>query len=235
MESCEKALSACLEPAGKEKNIVSQPVAEEKPGNNPPPVAVTADKSAIAEDQAIQMHDEKPSGAIGGVTQEKTKAKDLAIVASNIVVDKKAATDSAMDISSDSGIQAFSEVVVTGYDAKRKRGDVSTRSAANVDMNGPGSGYIYAEPAGGKEKFDEYISVNQKKPAEFKPGSKVTVVLSFIVDNSGIPQKIKVVRSPSGSYSEEAIRLLKEGPEWKPATRNGNPVYDETRLKIIFR
>jgi len=43
------------------------------------------------------------------------------------------------------------------------------------------------------------------------------------------------VRSPGRIFSEEAIRLLKEGPEWKPAISNGKTTEDKIRIRIVFK
>jgi hypothetical protein len=42
------------------------------------------------------------------------------------------------------------------------------------------------------------------------------------------------VRSPGESFSKEAIRLVEEGPDWIPASRDGE--YSETpvRLRVVF-
>ena len=40
-------------------------------------------------------------------------------------------------------------------------------------------------------------------------------MLSFDVDDNGIPRNIRVEKSLCASCDEEAIRLLKEGPKWE--------------------
>jgi len=43
------------------------------------------------------------------------------------------------------------------------------------------------------------------------------------------------VRSKGRIYSDEAIRLLKEGPAWKPAIEYGIEKSERVRLRIVFR
>jgi hypothetical protein len=46
---------------------------------------------------------------------------------------------------------------------------------------------------------------------------------------------IEVKKSPGESFSSEAIRLLREGPEWVPAENNGKYIADEKRIRIVFK
>lgn len=91
------------------------------------------------------------------------------------------------------------------------------------------------EPSNGKERFDNYIRSNIRNPEILKNGKSEIVVLSFLVRTTGIIDSIKVVKSPGQVFSDEAVRLLKEGPKWKPATENGNPIEEEARVRIVFK
>jgi hypothetical protein len=95
--------------------------------------------------------------------------------------------------------------------------------------------YTHPEPVVGKKNFDDYIETNIRRPDILKAGDKAIVVLSFIVRNNGTPDSIQVVRSPGNVFSKEAIRLIMEGPRWKPATENGNPIEEEARVRIVFK
>lgn len=72
-----------------------------------------------------------------------------------------------------------------------------------------------AQPIGGRQAFEVYIKENLEKPrrAERKEISG-NVVLTFVV-SEGKPTEIRVERSLGYGCDEEAMRLLKEGPEWK--------------------
>jgi TonB family protein len=60
-------------------------------------------------------------------------------------------------------------------------------------------------------------------------------VLSFTVSETGKIDSIEVVRSPGRLFSQEAIRLLKEGPAWKPAFEDGSEKSERVRLRIVFK
>jgi TonB family protein len=126
---------------------------------------------------------------------------------------------------------ALGEVVVVGYEKSSKRVDAD--AAENAEYEEPE--YISAEPATGNSQFDKYIEENIKNPASLPSGQRAVVVLSFTVKNTGVIDSIKVIRSPGQEFSDEAIRLIKEGPGWKPAEENGQAIDDKVRIRIVFK
>lgn len=91
-----------------------------------------------------------------------------------------------------------------------------------------------ARPAGGQQAFDRYILENIRRPDSATAGQRVVVVTSFRVKTDGSLDSIKIVKSPQKQFSDEAIRLIKEGPAWRPAIRDGVAVEDEVSLRIVF-
>jgi hypothetical protein len=76
-----------------------------------------------------------------------------------------------------------------------------------------------AQPVGGYPAYQKYIEENNRLK-----GAKVNeqVSLTFIVVD-GKATEFTVLKSPGQVYSEEAIRLVKEGPSWE-LTTNSNKV-----------
>ncbi len=66
------------------------------------------------------------------------------------------------------------------------------------------------------------------------PPGKYTVVVSFIVDKTGALSDIKAENDPGYGTKEEAIRVLKKSPNWKPAVQNGRNVIYRQRQSITF-
>ena len=162
----------------------------------------------------------------GNFSLPATGTKNSTLVASMIGMEPaefKASGDSILEIRLDPSVSDLSEIVVVGYGAAKKND--------NEDE------YVQTspEPVGGRTEFDRYIRDNIRRPDTPTSGQRVVVVLDFIVRNNGTIDNIKVVRSPGTNFSDEAIRLLKEGPAWKPATENGNAITDNVRLRIVFR
>jgi hypothetical protein len=90
-------------------------------------------------------------------------------------------------------------------------------------------------PVIGTEGFNEYIRKNAVFPVINKDISSTVVVLNFLVRTDGKPDSIIVVKSQGEEFSSEAIRLLKEGPSWIPATRDGKKVVVATQVKIVLK
>jgi hypothetical protein len=119
---------------------------------------------------------------------------------------------------------ALSEVVVVGYSVKK-----SDRAEEDI------SEYVHPQPSTGKSEFDDYVKNNLHRPDTADGGKKMVVVLSFLVRTSGELENFKIIKSPGKAYSDEAIRVIKSGPDWNPATDNGTAVEENVRLRIVFR
>ncbi|MCB8994744.1 MAG: carboxypeptidase-like regulatory domain-containing protein [Bacteroidales bacterium] len=87
-----------------------------------------------------------------------------------------------------------------------------------------------ALPVDGEKSFREYLLKNQVFPKSEISVQKAKVVLEFRVDTNGRPVDIRVNQSPGKEFSDEAVRLLKSGPAWKPAV----PVENPTSIEIIL-
>jgi len=162
-----------------------------------------------------------------------SESKDQIFLASYIGMESKefkAEADTELQVSLEPSLLALNEVVVVGYGASRRNNTVAAENAAFDD-----AGYSAPEPIGGKQEFDSYIEKNIHKPAGQAEGERVVVIINFILKSDGVIESIKAIRSPGEEYSAEAIRLIKEGPAWKPATENGERIDDEVRVRIIFR
>jgi outer membrane biosynthesis protein TonB len=95
--------------------------------------------------------------------------------------------------------------------------------------------YTPPVPSGGKDTFVRYISENLRRPASMLTGEQVAVITEFRVKADGSVDSIKVTSSPGKMFSDEAIRIIKQGPLWMPAMKNGKPVDDKVSIRIEFR
>lgn len=136
-----------------------------------------------------------------------------------------ARADSAVQVRLDPSVSALSEVVVLGYGISR----------AESEKEGMPAGHAPPQPVNGKSNFEKYIQENLQRPDTATAGQRVVVVVSFLVHSDGRVDSITIVRSPGKPFSDEAIRLIKSGPSWKPAEENGKIIEDEVRVRIVFR
>lgn len=82
---------------------------------------------------------------------------------------------------------------------------------------------------GGADKLKSFLKQNLKWPDRFTD-IQGTVLLSFIVTVDGDIVKIKVEKSLSDAFDEEAKRIVKLMPKWIPGSMGNNRV----PVKIYF-
>lgn len=80
---------------------------------------------------------------------------------------------------------------------------------------------------GGQAAWVKYLERNMNRDIVLKKGGppgKYTVTVSFIIAADGGVSNITAQNNPGYGTAEEAIRLIRNGPRWKPAMQNGVPV-----------
>jgi len=88
---------------------------------------------------------------------------------------------------------------------------------------------------GGLEAFITFISKNIKYPAEArKNGVQGRVIISFIVEKDGSLSDVHVARGIGYGADEEALRVIKSSPDWKPGIQNGHLVRVAYSVPISF-
>lgn len=94
-----------------------------------------------------------------------------------------------------------------------------------------------AEFPGGKDALLAYLSENMKYPAfAIENGIEGKVMVDFIVTTDGTITDVKIARPLDPDLEEEATRLVKGMPAWKPATDDsGKAVASPVSLPITFR
>ena len=125
------------------------------------------------------------------------------------------------------------EVVVIGYESDKSvfpSGAVQT-----VKLKQEESSYRGAEPEGGLQAYKRYIEEHIRFPSGVSTGNREIVVLKFKVEADGSISQVLPLRSPGDPFTEEAIRLLNEGPTWKPAMNDSGPMEEVVRMRIVFK
>lgn len=88
---------------------------------------------------------------------------------------------------------------------------------------------------GGEDKLMEYLSKNIKYPTIAKENNiQGRVYVTFVVDKDGKVTGAKVLRGIGGGCDEEALRVVKNMPEWKPGRQNGRSVLVQYNLPVVF-
>lgn len=95
---------------------------------------------------------------------------------------------------------------------------------------------VMAEPPGGYAAFMQWIGRNYQYPHQaVKQGVSGTMKLRFIVEKDGSITQVEILNDLGYGTGEEAIRVLKHSPRWKPALTTGKPVRSWCTLPITIR
>ena len=91
------------------------------------------------------------------------------------------------------------------------------------------------EYPGGNDERVKFLVKNIKYPEEArKNGISGTVYISFIVEKDGEITNEKVLKGVDESLDNEALRVVKMMPAWKPGIQRGEPVRVQFNLPIQF-
>lgn len=90
-------------------------------------------------------------------------------------------------------------------------------------------------PGGGQEALFKYLQKEMKYPQIAKEnGIQGTVFVNFVVGKDGKIRDVKILRGVNKMLDEEAIRVVKAMPSWKPGKQRGKPVSVSYNLPIKF-
>jgi periplasmic protein TonB len=100
--------------------------------------------------------------------------------------------------------------------------------------NAPSSDKVFtkvdnpAEFPGGAQGWSEYLQKNLKYPKKaIKKNIQGIVRVQFLVDKAGNISEVMALNDPGGGLAEESVRIIANGPKWRPAEQNGK--------KVIYR
>ena len=88
---------------------------------------------------------------------------------------------------------------------------------------------------GGEQAMCEFFSKNIKYPQAAKDSNiQGKVFVQFVVENDGSITNAKVLRDIGGGCGEEALRVVKMMPKWKPGEIRGTKYRVQCTLPITF-
>ena len=89
---------------------------------------------------------------------------------------------------------------------------------------------------GGEAKLMEYVGKNIKYPQIAREtGIQGRVFIGFVVEPDGSVSNVKLLRGIGGGCDEEAMRVVKSMPKWKPGKQRGKAVRVQYMLPVNFR
>lgn len=88
---------------------------------------------------------------------------------------------------------------------------------------------------GGMEAWSKFLSKNLRYPEQASSeGVSGRVYMSFIIEKDGRITDIQVLKAAGHGFDEEAKRVLKFAPQWKPGVQNGRAVRVRYTIPINF-
>jgi protein TonB len=88
---------------------------------------------------------------------------------------------------------------------------------------------------GGEEQLFKYLRNNIKFPAVAREnGIQGRVFVTFVVDKDGKVKDAKILRGIGGGCDEEALRVIRNMPDWKAGKQNGRAVSVQYNLPVNF-
>lgn len=89
---------------------------------------------------------------------------------------------------------------------------------------------------GGMAAFYKYVAKNMKYPKQARRmGVEGRVIIQMVVQKDGTLGDFKVLKGVGSGCDEEALRVLKNSPKWKPGKQRGKAVTVKMTVPIIFR
>ncbi len=111
------------------------------------------------------------------------------------------------------------------YDSKAKKTSAESRRKMQLDT------VLNVEPADGWSNYDTYLSNNLSPSIDIlQKNIHGEVEVSFDVLNNGKLSNVNIAKSLCGDCDEEALRVIKNGPQWKAKKRKKN----QGKVKVKF-
>lgn len=91
-------------------------------------------------------------------------------------------------------------------------------------------------PVDGYGAFFHYVQQNLKYPAQAKQsGIEGKVFIEFLISENGQLTNVKSIKGIGAGCDEEAVRVIKEAPNWNPGLMDGKPAKVKMILPITYK
>jgi len=180
--------------------------------------------------EVIEAADEE---VVYAVAEEREAAGDKVTA----LAEKEAADPVAAVV----GREAVAEEVVVEAMPRMEKMSVQAKKEKAPDAPAPLSRSVSypdnrdSAPVGGMEEYTAWVEKNIRYPEEVMPRTRQEVVVVFRVRTDSTLYDLHAERTPGEPFTEEAFRLLLEGPKWIPALHGGQVVEEEVRVSVVFK
>lgn len=125
-------------------------------------------------------------------------------------------------------------------DNKDKAEEEKTEEEPPINMNGDDKETLriveeLPEYPGGMVAFMKWLTQTLKYPEPaLRQKQQGKVMISFIVEKDGTLTGLKVIKSAGRLFDEEAMRVARMMPQWKPGKAEGKPCRTMVAIPIVF-
>ena len=122
-----------------------------------------------------------------------------------------------------------------GEDAAAATGTVNNAAIYEGKLYDLGSVEVAPEFPGGQKAFGKFLGSNIRYPIAARESNiQGKVYIGFIVEKNGELTDLKIIKGIGGGCDEEAIRVLKNSPAWKPGMAEGKAVRTSYTFPVTF-
>ena len=230
----EKPVSTIAEKqAGQEKTAVKEPDKKGEPDDAGEQIKINiVEDDAEIDDYVDEFATEEPVEKSTAGQQTETLTESAETPASGrepeidlVIVENQSAQQQQTEQEAVSDFE-FSEPAVS-----RQANAVTSGAASKANVNAPN---LPAQPMINKPDFEAYLHEN----AILDPGSdadSIVVILNLHVDETGKITQFENVNQTDPRYFRKARKIIRSGPAWQPALRNGVPMKSVVEQKVVFR
>ena len=133
-------------------------------------------------------------------------------------------------------------VIQSETDGETTSYNITSSGDLHVKPTQPDNDSIYQivdqmpEYPGGVEAMMKYVAENVKYPEKAKDEEiSGRVFISFVIEKDGSVSNVELKRGIGGGCDDEAVRVVKAMPKWKPGIKDGKPVRVSYMMPINFK
>lgn len=118
--------------------------------------------------------------------------------------------------------------------------EITVAPVVEVEKEDPNQVFLVVEesaaPEGGMPAFYQFVQKKLKYPAQARRmGVEGKVFVEFVIEKDGSITDVKFIKGIGAGCDEEAVRVVKSAPKWKPGKQRGKPVRQRMVLPISFK
>lgn len=94
---------------------------------------------------------------------------------------------------------------------------------------------VYPEFVGGMKAWERFLQKNLRYPEMAQEiGVQGKVFVSFVIEKDGSVSDVKLTRGIGAGCDEEALRVIKKSPKWRPGIQNAQRVRVRYNMPLSF-